>query len=48
MHVSQAHEVKNQRVIAIKEDFPNYEIWTRCNNPKTDYLALCMTPASVN
>ena len=19
-----------------QEDFPNYEIWTRCNNPKTD------------
>ena len=19
-----------------EEDFPNYEIWTRCNNPKMD------------
>ena len=35
--VPRAHEGKNQCVIAIiKEDFPNYEIWTRCNNPKMD------------
>ena len=30
IHVPRPHEVKYQRVIA------NYEIWTRCNNPKMD------------
>ena len=28
------HEVKDQRAIAIKEDFPNNEIWTCFNNSK--------------
>ena len=36
IHVPRAHEVKNQRVIAKPEDFPNYEMWTRCNNRKMD------------
>ena len=30
-------QVKNQRVIA-KRTSSNYEIWTRCNNPKTDMI----------